>query len=178
LKKVGLAAVIIIILIVAGGWFFMRNMGGMGGNMPGNGGGGMMGGSGGQGGMMGGSDSVEDMKNDSFAAGEKPLPIPPILEDENPDPGKAEFSLVAQNGSMEFLEGKKTDTFGYNGDYLGPVIRVHNGDDVSIKVKNELDEATTVHWHGLEVDGGQDGGPHAGIPAGTIWKPKFQIPLK
>lgn len=174
MKKVGLAAVIMIILIVAGGWFFMRNMGGMGGNMPGNDGGGMMGG-GEQGGMMGGSNSGEDVKNESLAAGEKPLPIPPILEDENPDPGKAEFSLVAQKGSMEFLEGKKTDTYGYNGDYLGPVIRVHNGDDVSIKVKNELDEATTVHWHGLEVDGEQDGGPHSGIQPGTIWNPHFKI---
>ncbi|KMY52536.1 multicopper oxidase [Bacillus sp. FJAT-27231] len=168
MKKIGLTAVIIVVLILAGGWLFMRSMG-MGGNMPGMGGNDR----GRGGGMMNGS--VEDMKNKTYPEGEKPLPIPPILKDENPDPNKAEFSLVAQKGSMEFLEGKKTDTFGYNGDYLGPVIRVKKGEDVSVKIKNKLDEATTVHWHGLEVDGKQDGGPHNGIQPGTTWNPKFTI---
>jgi blue copper oxidase len=162
LKKVGWAALAIIVLIAAGGWFFIKSMGG-----------GMLGG--GPGGMMGGPDAVEDRKNESLAESEYPLPIPRILEDENPEPGKAEFSLVAQKGSMEFLEGKETDTFGYNGDYLGPVIRVNKGDDVSINVKNELGEATTIHWHGLEVDGEQDGGPHSGIQPGTAWNAKFKI---
>lgn len=91
MKKVGLVAVII--LALAGALLFMRNMG-MGGNDRGPGGG-----------MM--NRSVEDMKNKLYSDGEKPLPIPPILKDENPDPGKAEFSLVAQKGSMEFLKGKK-----------------------------------------------------------------------
>ena len=170
MKKIVMAALIILILLIVGGWFFMRGFGGMNGNMPGQGGGVM------DGGMMGNDNGeVEDMKNDSFADGGTSLPIPPILKDENQDPGKAEFTLVAQKGSMEFLEGKPTDTFGYNGDYLGPVIRVKTGDDVSIKVKNEIDEATTVHWHGLEVDGDQDGGPHSGIQPGTTWNPKFKI---
>lgn len=170
MKKIGIAAIIILVLVIAGGWFFMRSMGGMDGNMPGQGGG--MG----NGGMMGGdSGQVEDMRNESIADGEKPLPIPPILKDENPDPDKAEFTLVAQKGSTEFLEGKATDTFGYNGDYLGPVIRVKKGDDVSVKVKNELDEATTIHWHGLEVDGENDGGPHSGIQPDTTWNPEFTI---
>jgi blue copper oxidase len=164
MKKVGLAAIITILLVVAGGWLFMRSMG-MGGNVPEQGGMGQ--------GMMGGSNN--NVNNDSFSEGEKPLPIPPILEDKNPDPGKAEFSLVAQKGSMEFLKGKETDTFGYNGDYLGPVIRVKKGEEVSIKVKNELGEATTIHWHGLEVDGEQDGGPHTGIQPDTTWNPQFKI---
>jgi len=170
MKKIVMAALILLILLIVGGWFFMRGFGGMNGNMPGQGGG-MM-----DGGMMGNDNGeVEDMKNDSFADGGTSLPIPPILKDENQDPGKAEFTLVAQKGSMEFIEGKPTDTFGYNGDYLGPVIRVKTGDDVSIKVKNEIDEATTVHWHGLEVDGDQDGGPHSGIQPGTTWNPQFKI---
>ncbi len=106
---------------------------------------------------------------------ENPLPIPPLLKDNNPDPGKAEFTLTAQKSSMEFLKGKETETYGYNGDYLGPVIRVSKGEDVSIMVENELDEATTVHWHGLEVDGEQDGGPHSGIQPGSTWNPQFKI---
>src|SRR5699024_12326571 len=99
-----------------------------------------------------------------------PLPIPPLLEDTSNDPDKAEFELNAQNGSKEFLPGKEIETMGYNGDYLGPVIQVRKGQDVSVEVNNDLqDDLTTIHWHGLELDGENDGGPHSGIQAGESW---------
>jgi len=105
-----------------------------------------------------------------------PLPIPPLLEDKNPDPNKAEFHLVAQNATKEFITGVETETMGYNGDYLGPVIRVRNGEEVSVQVENNLeDETTTIHWHGLEVSGDEDGGPHSGIQSGESWTPEFKI---
>src|SRR5690625_1559413 len=63
----------------------------------------------------------------------------------------------------------------YNGDYLGPVIRVRKGEEVSVKVKNKLDDVTTIHWHGLEVDGDEDGGPHSGIQPGESCSPEFKI---
>ena len=67
--------------------------------------------------------------------------------------------MNVQYGKKEFIEGQETETLGYNGDYLGPIIRVDKGDDVKINVANTLDEPTTVHWHGLEVPGEMDGGP-------------------
>ena len=73
------------------------------------------------------------------------MPIPPLLEDKNPEEGKAEFDLNVQYGKKEFIEGQETETLGYNGDYLGPIIRVDKGDDVKINVANTLDEPTTVH---------------------------------
>lgn len=97
--------------------------------------------------------------NQPISTDESSLPIPSLLKDENPDPNKAEFQLTAQNSKKEFVSGKITETMGYNGDYLGPVIRVRKGEEVSVKVENNLDdEITTIHWHGLEVDGDQDGG--------------------
>src|SRR5699024_6401205 len=113
--------------------------------------------------------------NQTIATEEAPLPIPPLLKDHNPDPNKAEFHLTAQNATKEFVPGKKTETMGYNGDYLGPVIRVRKGEEVSVKVKNKLDDVTTIHWHGLEVDGDEDGGPHSGIQPGESWSPEFKI---
>lgn len=121
------------------------------------------------------NQSSGSLKNEAVSDDTKPLPIPPLLKDQNPDPNKAEFNLTAQQGSMEFFKGKKTETYGYNGNYLGPVIRVRKGEEVSIKVKNELKESTTVHWHGLEVNGDQDGGPHQGIQPGQTWNPQFTI---
>src|SRR5699024_4515064 len=79
------------------------------------------------------------------------------------------------NATKEFVPGKKTETMGYNGNYLGPVIRVHKGQEVSVKVKNKLDDMTTIHWHGLEVDGDEDGGPHSGIQPRESWSHEFKI---
>src|SRR5699024_4710685 len=118
----------------------------------------------------------DDFDNQSISTEEIPLPIPPLLKDENPDPNKAEFQITAQNSTKEFIPGRKTETMGYNGDYLGPVIRVRKGEEVMVKVGNELnDEITTIHWHGLEVDGDKDGGPHSGIQPGETWSPEFKI---
>lgn len=105
----------------------------------------------------------------------KPLPIPPILEDLDPDPNKAEFHLTAQRGISEIIDGVESETLGYNGNLLGPVIRVHKGEKVKVKMKNALNEATTLHWHGLFVDGENDGGPHSGIMPGETWEPEFTI---
>lgn len=38
-----------------------------------------------------------------------------------------------------------------------------------------MSAGTTVHWHGLEVDGDQDGGPHSGVLPGETWNPNFTI---
>ncbi|KAJ6295147.1 hypothetical protein OIU76_023116 [Salix suchowensis] len=33
-----------------------------------------------------------------------------------------------------------------NGEYPGPTIAVHEGDNVEIKVKNQIAQNTTLHW--------------------------------
>ncbi|MEK9706738.1 MAG: multicopper oxidase domain-containing protein, partial [Alphaproteobacteria bacterium] len=38
---------------------------------------------------------------------------------------------------------------GYNGASPGPVMRFREGEEVTINVKNNLDEPTSIHWHGL-----------------------------
>jgi FtsP/CotA-like multicopper oxidase with cupredoxin domain len=102
------------------------------------------------------------------------LPIPPLLSG-TLQGGETVYELTAQTGSRTFFQDTGTLTFGYNGDYLGPTLRFHRGGEVRIRVHNELEEATTVHWHGLEVPGVMDGGPHQVIPAGTTWEPHFTV---
>jgi len=103
------------------------------------------------------------------------LKIPVLLQDQNPDPNIAEFILDAQFGETNFIGSRLTQTLGYNGSYLGPVIRLRQGEKVNIRVNNELNYPTTVHWHGLVVDGEQDGGPHQGIQPGESWNPTFTV---
>ena len=98
--------------------------------------------------------------------------IPPLLENTGGGQG---FSLNAQKGHQDFFNGVRTETLGYNGSFLGPTIRVHEGDKVRFRVKNQLDQPTTVHWHGLHVPAKWDGGPHQPIGPGEIWNPEFTI---
>lgn len=103
------------------------------------------------------------------------LPIPALLVDSNPEDMVADYYLSAQKGVSNFILGKQTPTMGYNGNYLGPVIKVQKGEEVRMHVKNELDMATSIHWHGLVVPGTADGGPHQLIQSKSIWEPSFTI---
>lgn len=85
------------------------------------------------------------------------------------------FELVARKDETAFFKGKKTETYGYNGSYLGPVIRVRKGEEIDITLRNQLNEPTTVHWHGLRVDGVMDGGPHYPIAAGKMRNVRFRV---
>lgn len=104
-----------------------------------------------------------------------PLPIPPLLKDEDPAPGRASFSLEVRQGTTAFFSGKEVPTYGYNGNYSGPVLRVRRGDSVFVTIQNKIDEATTLHWHGLEVEGAMDGGPFVLHPPGERWQVQFRI---
>jgi len=120
------------------------------------------------------ASSTEQSSGNVKATGNS-LYIPLILEDNNPDIDIAELNLTIQESITEFFEGKKTKTYGYNGNYLGPTIRVKNGEQVDINIRNELSEETTIHWHGLLVPGEMDGGPHNIILSGNEWHPNFVI---
>ena len=100
----------------------------------------------------------------------KALPIPKILEKE-----EGVFNLEAMKGKHEFFEGIPEETYGYNGNILGPTIRIKEGSMTQIHVKNSLEEETTIHWHGLRVIGAMDGGPHQVIPSGATWKVRFPV---
>jgi len=102
----------------------------------------------------------------------RPLRIPPLLDARQQ--GQA-IALSAQEGTEEFFPGRPSETFGYNGSYLGPTLRMHRGDDVQVSVANSLAEATTVHWHGLIVPAQLDGGPHQLIAPGATWRPVLPV---
>ena len=65
--------------------------------------------------------------------------------------GSLRYDLQLQAGSRQFLGGLNTPTIGINGSFLGPTIRLRNGSDVAMSVLNNLNEPSTLHWHGLHV---------------------------
>lgn len=106
--------------------------------------------------------------NDS--KGENELAVPPLIEPEN---GVVE--ITAQQGVTEIFKSVQTNTYGYNGSFLGPVIRVNEGETVIFRTKNELTEPTTFHWHGVEIPGEGDGGPHQLLEPGAMEDVKFTV---
>ena len=109
------------------------------------------------------------------AAGSKtnPLKIPALMEGTGGTDKIYELGIAA--GNSTFLQGVTTPTFGINGAYLGPTIRARAGDRVTMRVRNNLTEPTTLHWHGLHIPARQDGGPHQVIDPGNVWQPSFDI---
>lgn len=90
-----------------------------------------------------------------------------------------EINLTAEVVQWEVVAGEIVEVWGYNGQYPGPEIRVTEGDKVRINFTNNLPEATTIHWHGLEVPNDQDGVPgvtQPDIPSGDSWTYEFVAP--
>lgn len=69
------------------------------------------------------------------------------------------FELTAKAVKWTILDGIVVTAFTYNGTVPGPLIRVTEGDQVRVVVKNELPDPTTIHWHGVEVVNAMDGVP-------------------
>lgn len=57
------------------------------------------------------------------------------------------------------IGGTTVHTLAFNGSVPGPEIRVSRGDELRVRVRNELAAPTTVHWHGLALRNDMDGVP-------------------
>jgi FtsP/CotA-like multicopper oxidase with cupredoxin domain len=69
------------------------------------------------------------------------------------------FRLTVSAVRWPILPDVSVVALAYNGQVPGPTIRVVQGDRIRIIVRNQLDEPTTIHWHGLEVPNAMDGVP-------------------
>lgn len=67
----------------------------------------------------------------------------------------------------------------YNGSVPGPVLRVQQASEITVRVTNQADHETTVHWHGLRLENRFDGVPHETqrpIPVGGSFTYQLQFP--
>lgn len=66
-----------------------------------------------------------------------------------------------------------------NGQVPGPTLRFAEGEDVTIRVTNKLDESSSIHWHGFLIDAEMDGVPgfsgYPGIPPGETFTYRFTV---
>jgi FtsP/CotA-like multicopper oxidase with cupredoxin domain len=67
----------------------------------------------------------------------------------------------------------------FDGTVPGPVLRVRRGEEVRVRVANDLSETISVHWHGVRVPNAMDGVPHLTQPPiapGTSFDYRFRPP--
>ncbi len=103
-----------------------------------------------------------------------PWPVPP-LDDGEVAGGVRVFRLELQPGAVDLGAGAATASYGVNGAYLGPTLRVRRGERVRLEVTNSLAEPSTLHWHGMAVPARGDGGPYQSIAAGATWSTEFEV---
>ncbi|MGA2126379.1 MAG: multicopper oxidase family protein [Xanthobacteraceae bacterium] len=70
------------------------------------------------------------------------------------------FRVIRASTGMAPLRGPghgPTLIWGYNGAIPGPTIRTGRGEEIRVRLVNDLDEPTTVHWHGVRLANPMDG---------------------
>jgi len=87
------------------------------------------------------------------------------------------FALDVKESAVDFT-GRVRKAVTLNGGVPGPVLRWKEGTTVDLRVNNQLDAMTSLHWHGLVVPADQDGVPglsFGGIPAHSAFTYRFPI---
>ena len=69
---------------------------------------------------------------------------------------------AAQSAPLPAADGFKllrATPSGYDGSIPGPLLRIRQGDDLKIRLLNELPQTTAIHWHGVRLPNNMDGIP-------------------
>jgi CopA family copper-resistance protein len=88
-----------------------------------------------------------------------------------------EFDLTIGRTSVD-ITGRRRTAITLNGSVPGPELRWREGDTVTLRVKNTLDEDTSIHWHGILLPANMDGVPglsFSGIHPGETYTYRFPV---
>lgn len=88
-----------------------------------------------------------------------------------------EFDLYVSKKPI-IVNGKSSTATLINDSLPAPTLKMREGDTVVIRVHNQMNESTSIHWHGLLVPFEMDGVPGIsfdGIPANSTFTYKFTL---
>lgn len=77
------------------------------------------------------------------------------------------------------ISGHEMIMFGYNGQYPGPLIQAPRDATLIVRVTNDIELPTTIHWHGVRLDNRFDGVPgvtQAAIERGESFTYEVHVP--
>src|SRR5512143_1751117 len=109
------------------------------------------------------------------AAGGAGLVLPAVAQQAIAELSGTEFDLTV--GEMPVnITGRRRIATVVNDAMPGPLLRLREGSDVTIRVHNRLPESSSIHWHGLKLPNAMDGVPgltFAGIAPGETFTYRF-----
>jgi FtsP/CotA-like multicopper oxidase with cupredoxin domain len=103
-------------------------------------------------------------------AGQPTISVASLVEAPGTEPVK-HFTLTA---AVTQIDGQ--DAWALNGSVPGPELRVSQGDRVQVTLVNDLPEATTLHWHGVQLPNAEDGVAGVtqdAVPSGSTYTYEF-----
>ena len=74
-----------------------------------------------------------------------------------------DLTITVANSAFE-VDGRRAHAVTLNGTIPGPLLRLKEGQRARIVVRNELNEDTSIHWHGVLVPFAMDGVPGVSFP--------------
>ena len=80
------------------------------------------------------------------------------------DAEKADYTLRIATGLVELSPDHIVSTALYNGQFPGPLIRLKEGQRVTVDIHNDTDVPELVHWHGQMIPSNVDGASEEGTP--------------
>ena len=75
-----------------------------------------------------------------------------------------DFTLEIAPYLLEASPKHRFQTVAYNGQVPGPLLRMKQGREVTVEVRNKSADAEVVHWHGLYLPPAVDGAMEVGTP--------------
>ena len=85
------------------------------------------------------------------------------------------LTLVARKTTAEIAPGVSSPILTWGDGPVGPTIEARTGQRATIVMRNELDEPTIVHWHGLRPPEASDGHPGLAVSTGESYTYDFEI---
>ena len=78
--------------------------------------------------------------------------------------GPADYTLTIATTPIELAPNRIISVTTYNGQFPGPLLRLKEGQRVTVDVRNDTDTPEELHWHGQFVPADVDGAAEEGSP--------------
>ncbi len=87
--------------------------------------------------------------------------------------------VIAQILEGEFSSYGATPSLGFNGSTPGPLLKVRQGEELAVSFENRSGQASSIHWHGIQIVNEMDGVPgltQKTVPDGEDFEYRFVAP--
>lgn len=105
------------------------------------------------------------------------ISLPAWARTGNPGAVRNDFDLTIREQRLQ-IGGRDARATTIDGSLPGTLLRMREGETVTLRVRNELDTDSSLHWHGILLPPEMDGVPgisFAGIPPGETFTYRYRL---